>query len=146
MSAETEVLRAMQEAPPQPLPDEDSADFWRATAEGHLELCRCQGCQRWLQPPLERCPKCWSETRFERVSGRGEVYSFIVVHQPAIPGYRDKLPYVVALVALDEQQGLRLPGRLVGIEPDEARIGQPVQAETEALPGGDYRVAVFRPV
>lgn len=141
-------LNAPIETPPQPLPDEDSAGFWEATRAGHLELCRCQGadCRRWLQPPLERCPKCWSQTAWEGVSGGGEVHSFIVVHQPAIPGYRDQLPYVVGLVTLDEQPGLRLPGRIVGIQPSEAKVGQRVQAEVESLPGGDYKVAVFRPV
>jgi uncharacterized OB-fold protein len=140
------VTSTASEVPPQPLPDEDSLGFWQATAEGRLEICRCQGCRLWLQPPLERCPHCWSETAFEPVSGEGEVHSFIVVHQPAIPGYRDQLPYVVALVTLAEQAGLRLPGRLVGIPPTQAKIGQQVQAEIEPLSGGDYHVAVFRPV
>jgi len=133
------------EAPPQPVPDEDSLRFWAATAEGHLEVCRCQVCRRWLQPPLERCPRCFEPTAFERVSGAGEIYSFIVVHKPAIPGYREALPYVVALVELDEQKGLRLPGRIVGISHERVAIGLRVRAEIEALPGGAFRVAVFRP-
>ena len=137
---------ATVEIPPQPKPDEDSAEFWQATASGHLAISRCQQCKRWLQPPLERCPKCWGETAFENVAGTGEIYSFIVVHQPAIPGYRDKLPYVVALVDLDEQRGLRLPGCTVGIEHGDVRVGQRVKAELVDLPGGDYKVAVFRPI
>ena len=134
------------EVPPQPVPDEDSAGFWRALDDGRLALCRCTRCRRWLQPPLERCPRCWSETAFEPVAGTGELHSFIVVHQPAIPGYRDALPYTVALVELDEQPGLRLPGRLVGAEPSALRIGQRVAAQIEGLPGGDFKVAVFRTV
>ena len=134
------------EAPPQPVPDEDSGAFWAATAAGRLELCRCRDCRRWLQPPLERCPRCFGETAFEPVSGTGVVYSFIVVHQPAIPGYRDQLPYTVALVELDEQAGLRLPGRIVGAGANEVAVGRRVAAEIEDLPGGDFKVAVFRPV
>jgi len=139
-------VSAQIETPPQPIPDEDSSGFWKATGAGHLEVCRCQGCHRWLQPPLERCPGCWAETKFEAVAGSGEIHSFIVVHQPAIPGYRDKLPYAVGLVELDEQAGLRLPGRIVGVEPSGVKVGQKVQAELEDLPGGDYKIAVFRPV
>jgi len=134
------------EVPPQPVPDEDTAGFWKATSEGRLALCRCTGCGRWLHPPLEHCPSCWDTTAFQPVAGTGAVFSFIVVHQPAIPGYRDKLPYAVALVELDEQQGLRLPGRVVGIEPSEIEIGKRVVAQIEELPGGPYKVAVFRPV
>jgi len=139
-------VSAVEEIPPQPVPDEDSIAFWQATANGRLEVCRCQQCRRWLQPPLERCPGCWGETAFEPVAGTGNVHSFIVVHQPAIPGYRDKLPYTVALLELDEQAGLRLPGRLVGVEPEDVTVGQRVTAELEELPGGDFTVAVFRPV
>ena len=133
------------EIPPQPLPDEDSAGFWTATAEGHLAICRCQGCRRWLHPPLECCPHCWDRTAYERVSGRGKLFSYIVVHQPAVPGYRDQVPYPVGLVELEEQLGLRLPGRLVGFASQPPEIGCALQAELEPLPGGDYHVAVFRP-
>jgi uncharacterized OB-fold protein len=129
--------------PPQPAPDADSEPFWRATAEGRLALCRCQQCRRWLQPPLERCRMCASETAFEDVAGTGEVHSFIIVRQPSVPGYLEDLPYVVALVELDEQPGLRLPTRLVGIDPEDVHIGLRVHAEFEALPGGEYVVPVF---
>jgi uncharacterized OB-fold protein len=133
------------ELPPQPLPDEDTVGFWQAIDDGQLALCRCQGCRRWLHPPLEHCPTCWAETAYEGVAGTGEVFSFIVVRQPAIPGYRAQLPYIVALVELDEQHGLRLPGRLVGVAPEDAKVGQRVAAEVEDLPGGPFKVAVFRP-
>jgi len=142
----TEVLSDLVEEPPQPQPDEDSLGFWQAMESGELQVCRCQDCQRWLQPPLERCPKCWGETAFEAVSGDGEIHAFIRVFQPAIPGYRDQLPYTVALVELDEQRGLRLPGRIVGIDPAKVTVGQRVKAEITDLPGGGYKVAVFRPV
>jgi uncharacterized OB-fold protein len=98
-----------------------------------------------LQPPLERCRRCGGETAFEDVSGRGTVHSYIVVHHPSVPGYLHDLPYLVALVELVEQAGLRLPGRLDGVQPDEARIGMLVEADIVPLPGGDHSVAVFRP-
>lgn len=143
MSAASETLSTTFETPPQPVPDEDSLGFWHALDDGRLEVCRCQGCRRWLQPPLERCPSCWGETAFEPVAGTGAVHSFIVVYQPAIPGYRDQLPYAVGLVELDEQVGLRLPGRIVGVDPTSVAVGQRVTAVVEDLPGGSFKVAVF---
>jgi uncharacterized protein len=131
--------------PPQPSPDVDSLAFWEATSEGRLALCRCQACGQWLHPPLERCRICGGETAFEDVAGTGEVYSFIVVHQPSVPGYLHDLPYVVAIVELDEQRGLRLPTRLIDVEPDTVRVGMRVRAELVPLNGGDYTVAVFCP-
>jgi uncharacterized protein len=130
--------------PPQPLPDPDTRGFWEATARGELAICRCSSCGLWLQPPLERCRRCASATTFEPVSGAGSVYSYIVVHHPAVPGFLDDLPYVVALVELDEQPGLRLAARIMDTSPDAIGVGQRVQADLVALRGSDFHVPVFR--
>lgn len=136
----------LADIPPQPLPDVDTEGFWQATAGGYLAMCRCRSCRQWLQPPLERCRICAAETAFEPVAGTGVIYSFIVVRQAAVPGYLHDLPYVVALVDLDEQPGLRLPGRVVDIDPGDVSVGMRVAAELVALPGGDHVVPVFRAV
>ncbi|MCU1344388.1 MAG: hypothetical protein JWL70_654 [Acidimicrobiia bacterium] len=141
----SETLNSLVEVPPQPIPNEDTLGFWEAMENGRVDVCRCQDCRLWLQPPLERCPQCWGETSFERITGDGIIHAFIVVYQPAIPGYRDQLPYAVGLVELVEQPGLRLPARIVGIDPTEVRVGQRVTAQIDDLPGGPYKVAVFRP-
>jgi uncharacterized protein len=131
--------------PPQPAPDFDTAGFWEATAEGRLALCRCADCGLWLQPPLERCRRCAGPTRFEDVSGRGTVHTFLVQRQPSVVGYVDAVPYVVALVELDEQPGLRLASRIVDVEPEQVAVGMRVVADVVPLPGGDFHVPVFRP-
>lgn len=130
--------------PPQPRPDFDSEGFWEATRDGRLAICRCLDCRLWMHPPLERCRKCGAKTAFEPVSGRGTIHSFIVVRHPAVPGYLESLPYVVAIVDLAEQSGLRLPTRLLDADPEKVRIGRSVEAELVDLPGGDFRVACFR--
>lgn len=132
--------------PPQPAPDVDTAPFWEATATGHLSICRCQQCGLWLQPPLERCRRCAASTAFEPVSGDGTVSTFIIQRQPAVVGFFDKVPYAVALVDLAEQPGLRLPGRIVDIDPDDVAIGMRVRARIDALAGGDFHLPVFVPV
>ncbi len=130
--------------PPQPAPDLDTKGFWEATAAGKLAICRCKACRLWMQPPLERCRGCGEETRFEQVSGDGTICSFTVIRHPAVPGYLENLPYIVAMVELVEQKGLLLPTRLLDATPDETRIGQRVVLEITDLPGGDYRVPTFR--
>jgi uncharacterized OB-fold protein len=141
----TETIDWSALPPPQPLPDIDTEPFWRATAEGHLNMCRCQSCGQWQQPPLERCRRCDGPTAFEPVAGAGTIYTFIVQRQPAVVGYFDQVPYTVALVDLDEQPGLRLPGRVVDIDPDDVRIGMRVAARIEPLPGGEFHVPVWVP-
>jgi uncharacterized OB-fold protein len=66
-----------------------------------------------------------------------------VIRHPSVPAFVSQLPYVVALVQLAE--GVRLPGRLVGVEPDQVRVGQHVQVEFDTLPGAEAPAAVFRP-
>ncbi len=65
--------------------------------------------------------------------------------QPSVVGYQDEIPYVVALVDIDDAPGVRLPARLVGVEPEDVKIGMTVAVEFVDLPGGDYRIPVFRP-
>ena len=96
-------------------------------------------------PPLERCRECAGATAFEEVAGIGTLYSFIVQHHPAISGYTDDLPYAVGLVELDEQPGLRLPTRIVGIDPASIVCDMRLQVVFEKLPGGDFIVPVFEP-
>ncbi len=109
----------------QPLVDDENRFFWTSGADGRLRFLRCQECGYYLHPPLPRCPQCHSrDLAPEAVSGRGEVFSYTVNHQ-SWDGTTD--PYVIVLVALPEQDGLRLTSNLGGVEGDEVRIGMPVQ-------------------
>ena len=131
--------------PVQPASDPDSRGFWEATAAGELAICRCVACRTWLQPPLERCRHCAAATRFERVSGRGTIFSFIVVRHPCSPGYLDDLPYLVGLIELEEQENLKLVSNVVDIPPDDVKVGMAVQVTfREVAPG--YTLPLFTPV
>lgn len=128
--------------PPQPAPDVDTQGYWEASQQGEFALCGCtnEACGYWSHPPLERCRVCGSATAFEPVSGKGTIFSFIVAHQPAVPGYLNDLPYHVALVELDEQPGLRVVAKVPTSVRDLIEIGQRVRLELVELPGGSYRI------
>lgn len=112
-----------------PTIDDENRFFWTSGADGLLRFLRCQGCGQYLHPPLPRCPVCGgSDLSPEPVSGRGEVFSFTVNHQPW-DGSSD--PYVIALVALVEQEGLRLTTNVVGCPIEEVHIGMPVRVAFE---------------
>jgi uncharacterized OB-fold protein len=125
---------------PIPIPDPDTAGFWEATSQGRLALCRCQSCRTWMHPSLERCRGCGGPTAFEPVSGRGRVFSFIVVRHPAVPGHA--VPYVVALVELEEQAGLRVTG-LLHAEPDAVSVDAPVQVRLAPVGESGFRTPEF---
>jgi hypothetical protein len=113
----------------QPALDDDNRFFWTSGQDGRLRLLRCGSCGYYLHPPLPRCPECGSrELAAEAVSGRGEVFSYTVNHQ-SWDG--DPEPYVIVLVALPEQAGLRLTSNLVDCPADEVRIGLPVRVVFE---------------
>jgi uncharacterized protein len=129
-------------APPMPLIDADSTGFWEAAREGRIVLCRCTDCGGWLGRPLERCSQCGGPTTFADVSGTGAVYTYIVVHSPSVPAFAHLVPYVVALVELDE--GPRLPGILIGERGPGVSIGDRVQGELIEVGGTDERALAFR--
>ena len=113
----------------QPALDDENRFFWTSGAEGVLRFIRCGGCGCWLHPPLPRCPECGSrDVAPQPVSGRGVVFSYTVNHH-SWDGSTE--PYAIGLVELDEQAGLRLTTNLVGIAPDDVRIGLPVRVTFE---------------
>ena len=119
-------------APPfrvQPALGDDNRFFWTSGQDGRLRFLRCQACGYYLHPPVPRCPECGSrEVAPEAVSGRGEVFSYTVNHQ-SWDGSTE--PYAIVLVALDEQDGLRLTSNLVNCPLDDVHIGMPVRVTFE---------------
>lgn len=98
-----------------PTPDRDSAPYWAALAQGRLVLQRCRSCGRWTWPPRPICSGCHGDDlAWEEASGTGEVYSWVVTHQPYGADLAREVPYTVALVRLDEQDDILVPGRFVG--------------------------------
>jgi uncharacterized OB-fold protein len=122
-----------------PVPDAVSQPFWEGVAEGVLRLQRCRVCGRHVFYPRAVCPHCASaELDWVEASGRGSVHSFTVVHR-APADYRNEVPYVVALVDLDE--GVRMMTRLVEVEPAAVHVGLGVEVAIQ----GEPRLPYFRP-
>lgn len=131
-------------AKPVPVPDELSSFYWEAAHDGRLAVQRCADCSRWLHPPTFACPNCRSvDLRATDVTGRGTVYSFTVARQAFDPAYMDELPYVVALVALDEDPHLRILTNIVDVAPEDVEVGMAVEVTFERR--GDTSLPVFRP-
>ena len=90
-----------------------------------------------MHPPAPLCPECLSrDLSPEAVSGRAVVHTFTVNHQPWIPGFDP--PYVVSIVELDEQEGLRLTTNLVNCKPEDISIGLRVHVLFEDLGEGVF--------
>jgi uncharacterized OB-fold protein len=122
---------------PLPQPDDETAFFWDGAREGLLLILHCDACDWWVHYPKPACPKCGGPLEPKPTSGRGVVHTFTVTHASAA-GFTP--PFGVVLVELEEQKGLRVVSNLLGVAPDEIRIGMPVEvtfetfAEDVALP------------
>ncbi|MGE2719476.1 Zn-ribbon domain-containing OB-fold protein [Mycolicibacterium celeriflavum] len=117
---------------PVPVPDDVSAPFWAATARHVLTVARCSQCTTLTLPPDVICAACGStdpQYVFTPVSGRGVVRSWTVVRQSFLPGFA--VPFVLVDIELDEQDDLRLIGRLLGADETELCIGAAVSVTFE---------------
>lgn len=128
-----------------PLPnvDDQNRPFWEAARQGELRLPRCNSCGH-IRVQFERwCPKCASqEFTWDRLSGRGVVWSHVTFHRMYFKAFEDDLPYGVALVELEE--GPRLITNLIGIESEQISIGMEVQAAFDAVTP-EITLIKFRP-
>lgn len=108
----------------------DNSAFWQGGADGQLRMHHCDACAQFFHPPAPVCPRCLSaDVAPEPVSGAGKVLTCTVNHQPWRADLKE--PYVVAIVELVEQAGLRFVTNIVGMPPDEVFIGMPVQVRFE---------------
>lgn len=119
-------------ARPVPAVTPELRPFFEAARRRELVVQRCRGCGALRFPPREVCSTCLGrESEWVPVSGRGEVFSFNVMHQVYHPGFADAVPYAVVIVRLDE--GPKMTSNLVGVAPHEIRIGMPVRVVFEDL-------------
>jgi len=126
---------------PRPALTQDNAFFFEGAKQHRLLIQRCAGCGRLRHPPGPRCPQCGSyEWTAQEASGRGSVYSFVVNHYPQVPAF--DYPLAVGLIELEE--GTRLVADVVGIDPADVRIGQPVEVEWLDL-DPDLTLPAFKP-
>jgi uncharacterized OB-fold protein len=131
-------------AKPRIVPNLANRFFWEGAGHGELMVLRCQACGFHAHPSPDRCPRCGERALApERMSGRGSVYSFTIVRRAFHPGFADDLPYVLALIELPEQPGLRVVSRVVNMAPEAVTIGLAVEAVF--VPAGEFGLALFQP-
>lgn len=132
-------------AGPLPVKQPESDFYWEKAQARELWLRRCNDCDRAYFYPRDFCPVCGGrDVEWMRASGKGTLRAFAVVHRAPTPAFRDRVPFVAAMVDLEE--GACVPTNLVGVEPDPARIaiGMPVEVDFQDV-APDVTLPVFRP-
>jgi uncharacterized protein len=144
---------ATRPAKPIPVVDDASRPFFEAALDGRLLLRRCTRCATFVSPfvwlgggagaPLR--PHCWNcfsdQLEWAESTGRGEIYSFAVMHQLYDPAFADDVPYNITVVELEE--GVRMTANVVDCANDDLAVGLPVETVFEQL-SDDVAVPKFR--
>jgi uncharacterized OB-fold protein len=128
---------------PIPVPNEDSRQFWEGCRANKLLLQMCDSCGHVRFYPRILCTECGStETTCIEASGRGTVYSHTTIHRAPSPAFKADVPYVLALVTLEE--GGRMMTNIVGCKPEEVAIDMPVKVKFEKV-SDEISVPKFEP-
>jgi uncharacterized OB-fold protein len=130
-------------AKPLPQVTPEMKPFWDAARRHELVVQRCTGCGAHRFPARDICSRCLSrEAGWAPVSGRGEVFSWAVMHQVYHPGFAADVPYAVVVIELEE--GARLVSNLVDCPPGDVRAGLPVEVVFDDVTP-DVTLPKFRP-
>lgn len=129
---------------PLPRPTDITQPYWDAAMVGKLVIQECQDCGARQFYPRNICIKCASDRLgWLTCSGEGSIYTFTINHRAPHPYFKGLVPYVVAMVELDE--GVRLMGNVRGEDALQAKIGSRVKVVFEdgrdevVLPGFELR-------
>ncbi|WP_330256206.1 Zn-ribbon domain-containing OB-fold protein [Nocardia sp. NBC_00565] len=127
-----------------PTIEDASRPYWDAAKEGTLLIATCNACSKVHHYPRPFCPFCWSEDIVAtEASGRGTLYTYSTVYVNDLHPFRSRLPYIAAMVELDE--GPRLMTNIEGVTPDDLEVGMAVEVFFRPITD-DIDATVFRPV
>jgi uncharacterized OB-fold protein len=138
--------------PTRPLPsfpEPDTEPFWEATKQHELRYQTCNDCNGVAFYPRRHCPHCMSfDLSWKTSKGEGTIYTFTVIRQIQHPAFKERAPYAVGWIDLDE--GFRMFSAIVGVDVEDpgndVRIGQRVRVDWEDVDGADgLSLPVFTP-
>lgn len=133
------------ETPKKPIPAVTpwGMPFWEGTRQGKLMIQKCTDCNKYVFYPRLVCPHCFSDNLgWVQASGRGTVYSYTVVQSNAPSPFLADIPYVVAVIRLEE--GVQMLSNIVGCDFDDLRCDMPVEVTFERLTD-EFTLPKFRP-
>ena len=111
---------------PRPIADELTQPYWDAAADGRLLIQRCAACERHQWYPRAHCVVCGAaDPAWVEAKGTGRLHTFTVLQKTPNPEFQGDLPYVLAIVELDE--GVRVSANVVGVDHDALRCEMPLQ-------------------
>ena len=128
---------------PLPQANPDTQPFWDGCKEHELRFQKCMDCGHVRWPPSMICPECHAAlTEWITAGGKGAVYTYAVYHRAFHPAFKDDLPYVAAIVELEE--GPHLLTNIIGCKPEAVRCDMPVKVAWEDVTD-EFSLPKFKP-
>lgn len=130
------------ERQPMPTPNPDTQEFWDGCKNHEFRIQRCKSCGTFRHYPRPACFNCQSfDTEWVTIGGRGTIYSYTIAQHSFHPFFRDKVPYAVVVVELDEAPGVRMASNMVDCPVDAVQCGMPVDVVWEDL---DDKITLYK--
>jgi hypothetical protein len=129
---------------PVPVLSPETQPFWDACKEGIFLIQQCEDCRKFQYHYRGFCCHCWSSAINDHpISGEGTVWTYTVIERNRAEGFRDLVPYAVALVEVPE--GVRILSNVINCDPHTVEIGMPVKLTFVDAEDG-LRIPMFEPV
>lgn len=127
-----------------PQPNADTRPFWDFCSRHELRFQKCAACGHLRWPASFICPMCYDKSsEWVQSEGKGTVYSYVVYRQAFHPAFAEDIPYVTAVIALEE--GPHFLSGIVGCAPEAVHCGMPVELTWEDV-GEGFSLPKFKPV
>lgn len=130
-----------------PIPEDVDRGFFEAANEDRLVIQNCTACNRLQHPPQATCTSCGagdSELEWKQMSGRGTIYSYAVIYDTPVAAMQPDQPYNCAIIALDEDPGIKMLSHLPGTPVDEVPMDAPVEVVFEVTQATGQKVPEWR--
>jgi len=129
---------------PVPVPTKETQPYWDGCKQHELRVQKCAACGHHQFYPRLYCTACMSDrVEWVKTSGRAKVLSYTIIYRPVTQAFAGNVPYVVAMVTLDE--GPQMMTNIIGCEPEKVHIGMPVQVTFDDWTE-EISVPKFKPV
>lgn len=128
---------------PLPIVQPWSEEFWKGTKQHKFLIQHCNDCHKNIFYPRKFCPYCWSANLgWIESKGKGKLYSYTITLAGVEQRFAEDLPYVLALVDLDE--GIRVMSRMVDCKHDELKCDMEVEVVYEDVTD-EFTLFFFKP-
>lgn len=126
-----------------PTIEDETRPFWEGTRAGKLLLRSCTACGAVHYYPRPFCPTCWSDdVEWVEAVGRATLYTHSTVHMNDLPPFGERVPYVAAVVELEE--GPRMMTEVIDCPVEDLAVGMALELTFRELTD-EVTIAIFRP-